>query len=62
MISLLTFMLSNNYFIYKDNSYKHIHGCAVGNPVSPVVANLCIKETKETAISETTVLPNVCKR
>lgn len=31
--SLLNFVLSNNYFIFKDNVYKQIHGCAMGSPV-----------------------------
>ncbi|KAL9960202.1 hypothetical protein ACROYT_G033624 [Oculina patagonica] len=36
IICLLNFVLSNNYFIYNDNIYKQIHGCAMGSPVSPV--------------------------
>ena len=43
IISLLHFVLSNNYFIYDDKIYKQIHGCAMGSPVSPVVANLCME-------------------
>ena len=39
-ISLLNFVLSNNYFVYNDTIYKQIHGFAMGSPVSPVVANL----------------------
>ena len=45
IISLLNFVLSGrrkNYFIY-DGIYKQIHGCAMGSPVSPVVANLCME-------------------
>lgn len=30
IISLLNFVLSNNYFIYNDNIYKQIHGYAIG--------------------------------
>ena len=41
IISLLEFLLSNNYFVYNDCIYKQIHGCAMGSPVSPVAANLC---------------------
>ena len=36
IISLLDFTLSNNYFIYNDVTYKQIHGCATGSPVSTV--------------------------
>ena len=39
IISLLEFVLSNNYFVYNDCIYKQIQG----SPVSPVVANLCME-------------------
>ena len=51
-------MLSNNYFVHNGSVYKQIHGCAMGSPVSPVVANLCI----EMAINTTPVPPTVWKR
>lgn len=28
IISMLTFVLSNNYFVYNDATYKQIHGFA----------------------------------
>ena len=40
IISLLQFTLSNNYFMFNDRIYKQVHGCTMGSPVSPVVANL----------------------
>ena len=36
IISLLNFVLSNNYFVYNDTMYKQIHGCAMGSLVSLV--------------------------
>ena len=60
--SLLNFVLSNNYFVYNDTIYKQIHGCAMGSPVSPVVANLCMEEIEKTAIDSTPVPPKVWKR
>ncbi|XP_068739822.1 uncharacterized protein [Montipora capricornis] len=62
IISLLNFVLSNNFFVYNDTIYKQIHGCAMGSPVSPVVANLCMEEIEKTAINTTTVLPKFWKR
>ena len=44
IISLLQFTLSNNYFMFNDRIYKQVHGCAMGSPVSPVVAKLCMEE------------------
>jgi len=51
IISLLDFTLSNNYFIYNDSIDKQRHGCAMGSPVSPVVANFCMEIIEESAIS-----------
>ncbi|XP_068691404.1 uncharacterized protein [Montipora foliosa] len=62
IISLLKFILSNNYFIYDDKIYKHIHGCAMGSPVSPVVANLCMEAIEEMAINTSEVQSKVWKR
>ena len=55
-------MLSNNFFVYNDTIYRQIHGCAMGSPVSPVVANLCMEEIEKTAINATTVSPKFWKR
>ena len=62
IISLLNFVLSNNYFVYNDSIYKQIHGCAMDSPVSPVVANLCMEVIEEMAINTTPVPPKVWKR
>ena len=34
IIRLLTFVLSNNFFVHNNTTYKQIHGCAMGSPVS----------------------------
>ncbi|XP_068683409.1 uncharacterized protein [Montipora foliosa] len=59
IISLLKFVLSNNFFVYNDTIYKQIHGCAMGSPVSPVV---CMEVIEKTAINTTTVSPKLWKR
>ena len=53
IISLLDFTLSNSFFTYKNTTYKQIHGCAMGSPVSPVIANLYMEEIEERAIANT---------
>ena len=60
--TLLQFTLSNNYFVFNDIIYKQVHGCAMGSPVSPVVANLCMEEIEESAISNSSVPPKIWKR
>ena len=62
IISLLEFVLSNNYFVYNDCIYKQTHGCAMGSPVSPVVANLCMEVIEDSALSISTVPPKIWKR
>ena len=62
IISLLNFVLSNNYFVYDDKIYKQIHGCGMGSPVSPVVASLCMEAIEEVAIHSSEVQPKVWKR
>ena len=62
IISLLEFTLSNNYFMLNDSVFKQIHGCAMGSPVSPVVANLCMEAIEESAIAASTTPPKVWKR
>ena len=62
IIFLLEFILSNNYFVYNDCIYKQIHGCAMGSPVSPVVANLCMEVIEDSALSISTVPPKIWKR
>ena len=62
IISLLEFILSNNYFVYNNCIYRQIHGCVMGSPVSPIVANLCMEVIKELAISTSSVPPKVWKR
>ena len=62
IVSLLNFTLSNNYFVFSDKIDKQVHGCAMGSPVSPVVANLCMEEIEESAINASPVTPKIWKR
>ena len=48
--------------MFNDKIYKQIHGCTMGSPVSPIVANLCVEEIKQSAISASFVAPKVWKR
>lgn len=44
IIRLLEFVLSATYFVYRGTFYKQIQGCAMGSPVSPIVANLYMEQ------------------
>ena len=62
IIRLLSFVLSNSFFVYNNTTYKQIHGCAMGSPVSAIVANLCIEVIEEQAIRDITSPPKIWKR
>jgi hypothetical protein len=53
IIQLLDLCLSSTYFVYKGEFYKQKHGCAMGSPVSPIVANLYMEAFEEKALSST---------
>ena len=53
MISLLRFTLTDSFFTYNNTNYKQVHGCAMGSPVSPVIANLYMEEIEECAVTNT---------
>ena len=57
IISLLRFTHSNSFFTYNSTTYRQFHGCAMGSPVSPVIANLYMEEIEERAITNTTYPP-----
>ncbi|XP_068675538.1 uncharacterized protein [Montipora foliosa] len=48
---LLEFVLNHNYFKHNNIHYKQIFGCAMGSPISPVIADLVMEEIEETAIA-----------
>ena len=45
------------HFNYNIKTYKQIHGCTVGSPVSPVVVKHCMKKIEELAFYGTDTLP-----
>ena len=52
IMRLLEFVLNQNYFKHDNTHYKQIFGCAMGSPISPVIADLVMElEIEETAIA-----------
>ena len=47
---LLDLCLTTTYFQYKGGFYRQKHGCAMGSPVSPIVANLYMEEVERRAL------------
>ena len=57
IIAVLRFTLSNSYFNYNNKTYRQVHGCAMGSPVSPIVANLCLEVIEELALAQAAIPP-----
>ena len=55
IMRLLEFVLNHNYFKHDNTHYKQIFGCAMGSPISPVIADLVMEEIEETATRVTRV-------
>ncbi|XP_071496908.1 uncharacterized protein [Diadema antillarum] len=47
---LLKLCLSTTYFVYNGALFKQKHGCAMGSPVSPVLANLNMEHFETSAL------------
>ena len=57
IVALLRFTLSNSYFNYNNKTYRQVHSCAMGSPVSPIVANLCLEVIEELALTQAVIPP-----
>ena len=51
IICLLEFCLKSTYFTYQGKYYEQLEGAAMGSPISPIVANLYMKNFEEKVIS-----------
>ncbi|XP_068671745.1 uncharacterized protein [Montipora foliosa] len=50
VVELVDICLTTTYFSFKGKFYKQIHGCAMGSPISPIVANLCMEVFEQRAL------------
>ena len=54
---LLELCLNTTYFQYRGDFYRQKHGCAMGSPVSPIVANLYMEEVEQRALTSYNGIP-----
>ena len=60
--NLLEFFLKTTYFQFQGSFYEQINGAAMGSPISPIVANLFIKDFEVKAIQTAKNPPKMWKR
>jgi len=53
IMTLLQFVLDNNFFVFQGNHYQQIFGCPMGSPVSAILANFVMEHVEEKALSST---------
>ena len=61
-MDLLDFVLNHSYFTYEGVHYHQIFGCAMGSPVSAVIADLVMMHVEEVALSTSPVTPRWWRR
>ncbi|TWW61021.1 hypothetical protein D4764_05G0011110 [Takifugu flavidus] len=52
--TMLDLCLNTTYFQYREGFYRQKHGCAMGSPVSPIVANLYMEKVESQALTSFT--------
>ena len=57
IIELLGFCLHNTYFSFQNKFYEQVEGVAMGSPVSPIVANLYMKQFERKAVQSASHCP-----
>ena len=51
LMEALNICLQSSFFVYNDFIYKQIFGCPMGTPLSPIIANMVMKEIEQTALN-----------
>ena len=62
VLQLLDFCLSTTYFVFREQFYQQCGGCAMGSPVSPVIANLYMEHFEKSALSTSPVTNKIWLR
>ena len=55
-------MLRNSYFSFQEIIYQQVFGCAMGSPVSAVIAELVMQEAEQKALATSIVQPRWWRR
>ena len=61
-MDLLTYVLKNSFITFEGTHCHQVFGCAMGSPVSAVIAELVMQEVEEIALDTSSVKPRWRKR
>ena len=62
IISLLEFCLRSTSFVFQGQHYEQLEGAAMGNPLSPIVANIFMKKFEAQVMETAPHPPSLWKR
>ena len=62
IMDLLEFCLRSTYFTFRGKFYEQVEGAAMGFPISPIVANLCMESFEVRALQSSPNPPSLWKR
>ena len=60
--TLLELCLNTTYFMFRGLFYRQRHGCAMGSPVSPIVANIFMEGFEDVALDFIDFAPRIWRR
>ena len=56
-LNVIKFILNNNYFQFNEKYYQQIFGSSMGNPISPILADIVMEDLEIHAIQQLNVKP-----
>ena len=56
-LNIIKFILNNNYFQFNEKFYHQIFGSAIGNPISPILANIVMEDLEIDSINKLNFKP-----
>jgi len=56
-LAIISFVLSSTYFTFNNKIYKQIFGTPMGSPLSPIIADLVMRDLEENVLNSLNIRP-----